>query len=112
MRLRANVDRRNQGSLRCGRGPGGVDDHRAASKAAGLMVGFVGLDPVIPVDVSATFANPSSSSQSAPAVTTGGAGRMVVRVWANKALSAIVPPGGLGVLGQATGSTPLFRLRV
>jgi hypothetical protein len=75
------------------------------AKAAGWMIAYTGVDPVNPVDVSATYANPASSAQSAPSVTTTGAGRTVVRVWANKALTAIVPPAGLSVLAQATGTT-------
>ncbi len=66
-------------------------------KAAAGIVAYAGVDPANPVDVTATSTGASSTTHTAPSVTTTGINRMLVAVY------------GLGVTTTATPTAPLVE---
>ena len=63
-------------------------------KAAGAISAYSGVDPVSPIDVSATGTNLAGTNHVAPSVTTTGANRLAVTITAATAATSMTPPVG------------------
>jgi YD repeat-containing protein len=69
-------------------------DLSAPAFATATIVAYRGVDPAGPVDVSATQANTSTTTHTAPSVTTTGPDRALVTVVATDAVTALAPASG------------------
>jgi hypothetical protein len=66
-----------------------------AASAAGGIVAYAGVDPASPVDVHGGQVNTSSTQATAPTVTTTGANRLLVALYAIPNLTTFSPPAGM-----------------
>ncbi|HVD62815.1 MAG TPA: Ig-like domain-containing protein, partial [Lapillicoccus sp.] len=66
-----------------------------AQSAAGGIVAYTGVDATTPVDVHGGQLNASSTSITAPSITTTGANRMIVGFFGTPVLTSVTPPGGM-----------------
>jgi len=85
----------------------------SAQSAAGGIVAYSGVDGSNPIDAAGGQANASSTSISAPSITTTGTDRMLVGFFGTAALTTVSPPGGMTErFDQTVPSTNTYKVTV
>jgi chitodextrinase len=82
----------------------------SAQSAAGGIIAYAGVRNVTPVDVSGGQANPSSTSVTAPSITTTRAGTQVVGFFGIGVATTIAPPTGMVERGDVASSTGTYKV--
>jgi hypothetical protein len=67
----------------------------SAQSATGGVLAYTGVDPVTPIDASGGVASAASTSITAPSITSTGANRLLVGLFATAALTTETPPSGM-----------------
>jgi hypothetical protein len=82
-----------------------------AQSAAGGIVAYSGVDPTSPIDVHGGVVNASSTSITAPSITTTGADRMLVGLFGIPQLTTVAPPAAMSErYDQTVPSTNTYKV--
>ncbi len=83
----------------------------SAQSASGGISAYTGVDPTTPIDAHGGQVAPTSTSISAPSITTSGPDRMLVGFFATAVLTSVTPPAGQTErFDQAVPSTNTFKI--